>query len=78
MKFTTKALAFCASLAAIFSAMPQRVEAQSSMPKCPASGTINLEELEDDYGGTCKGTPTLYGLKFYEMGFFRSRRRYST
>ena len=72
MKFTTKALALCASVAALIGAMPQRVEAQATMLDCPASGTISLEELEANFGGSCKGTPTVYGLTFYEMGLCQS------
>ena len=71
MKFTTKALALCASVAAVIGAMPQRVEAQA-MLTCPAADSITRNAFNDPngtYKGSCKGTPTVYGLTFYEMGF---------
>lgn len=69
MKFTTKALALCASVAAVIGAMPQRVEAQT-MAACPATSSMTLAAFAADptYQGSCAGTPTVYGLTFYEMG----------
>ena len=73
MKFATKAVALCASVAALISALPQRAQAQT-MPVCPASGSISLVDFGNDptYQGNCAGTPSVYGLTFYEMGFCQS------
>ena len=45
---------------------PNQAHAQA-LPVCPTTNTItNADAIAA--GGACKGTPTVYGLTFYEMG----------
>jgi len=68
----TISLTTCTSLP-ILSANPAR--AQSSDPICPSSpaaaGLANKEAFGSDpnYNGFCRGTPSVYGISVYKMGF---------
>ena len=42
-----------------------------AMPACPATNTVTnaqFDTIGGGDGGTCKGTPDVYGLTFFEMG----------
>ena len=76
MNFSKSFLKLAFSAAALSSSafilVPRDANAQAqAMPACPATNTVTnaqFDTIGGGNGGTCKGTPDVYGLTFYEMG----------
>lgn len=64
LKLSVSAIVLGTSASIVLS--PKQAHSQA-LPVCPTTNTVtNAEAIAA--GGACKGTPTVYGLTFYEMG----------